>query len=138
MIFLFFVTKLKQHINYIPIKIFGPTSHLGDSGTKNNPISCTRHGPVRENKTNFIVLKLTPFRPKRSAILPLTNPPITPPIVNDEPKTEYCTRQKKCKINDRVDWQQNEFHWNKEMCHFITVKFSTKKKFGHTYNSSKM
>ena len=40
-------------------------------------------------------------------------PPITPPIVNVEPKTEYCIKQEICTINDRVDYQQNEFCLNK-------------------------
>ena len=49
--------------------------------------------------------KLTPLRPIWSAILPFSNPLITPPMVTIDPKTEYCTMQKKCKINNKIYWQ---------------------------------
>lgn len=35
--------------------------------------------------------KLTPLLPIQSASFPLTIAPIIAPIVNIEPKTEYCT-----------------------------------------------
>lgn len=39
-----YITQSKQHMNNISNKVFVLTSHLGDSGLKNNPTSCTRHG----------------------------------------------------------------------------------------------
>ena len=34
-------------------KLFGLTSHLGDSGTKNNPTACNREGIVPEIKSDL-------------------------------------------------------------------------------------
>ena len=45
--------KKKEKESSIYNKLFGLTSHLGDSGTKNNPTACNREGIVPEIKSDL-------------------------------------------------------------------------------------
>lgn len=40
--------------------LVGLTSHLGDSGMKNNPIICKTEGMAPEKKNNYRIIKVFP------------------------------------------------------------------------------
>ena len=59
-ILFFLVTQSKEHLNNILNNIFGLTSHLGDSGMKNNPTTWNRDGII-SGQNQFYSIKIFTF-----------------------------------------------------------------------------
>lgn len=62
---------------------------------------------TKKTRTKESCSNLTALRPVRSVSFPFTNPPMIPPTITIEPKTEYCTVGKTglIKLNDLKHFQ---------------------------------
>ena len=55
--------KMEQYISFFIFlcSLVGLTSHLGDSGMKNNPKICNKDGITPENKINISIRRIIPI-----------------------------------------------------------------------------